>query len=334
MPLLARAADGTVLQAWVMPPAAWEELKGTYRDRGLTAPCCGRAVVPVRSPNGWAFFRHAPGGTCQARESLGHVVGKSIIARAAAALGFTVTTEARGDGWVADVLVEAPRWRVAVEVQLSRVARDVLDARQRRYADSGVRGAWLLGYDMAGPADPALPAFRLLAGRDDRAEPEVAPMGASGRRARLGLADFVTRLLTGGVRFVPAAAGPHLVLQAATCPRCRRDVVVPVGVGTVAGHPILAPGGFLAAPDLGKVPAVRDAYRAAVPALVRRRPDVAVLREDRRDGRGWTPRCPDCDSALPLGRLDRRTPHPPERCALDGAAWPEPGAMGAGWVWR
>lgn len=196
--------------------------------------------------------------------------------------------ERRVRGQVAQVIFGRAR-AAAFADQPDFVARPVL-----------VRGAWLLGYDAAGPADPALPAFRLLTRRDDRAEPEVAPMGASGRHARLGLADFVTRLLTGGVRFVPDAAGPHLVLQASTCGRCRRDVMVPVGVGNVAGHPILAPGGFLAAQDLGKVLVALDAYRAALPELLRRRPDVAVLREDQRRVKCWVPRCPECDSALSL----------------------------------
>jgi len=66
-----------------MPPASWQKLKAGYRDRGLTARCCGAAVVPVRSPTGWQFFRHKPGTGCAARESLVHIVCKSVMARAA-----------------------------------------------------------------------------------------------------------------------------------------------------------------------------------------------------------------------------------------------------------
>ena len=97
MPLLAYGTDGTVHHAWAMSPSAWEDLKASYRDQGLTAPCCGAAVVPVRSPTGWQFFRHKPNLGCGVRESLAHVVCKSIMARAAARLGLDVTTEARAD---------------------------------------------------------------------------------------------------------------------------------------------------------------------------------------------------------------------------------------------
>ena len=97
MPLLAYGVDEAVHHAWAMPPSVWEELKASYRDLGLTAPCCGAAVVPVRSPTGWQFFRHKPNTVCTVRESLAHIVCKSIMARAAARLGLDVTTEARAD---------------------------------------------------------------------------------------------------------------------------------------------------------------------------------------------------------------------------------------------
>ena len=94
MPLLAYGTDGAVHHAWAMSPTAWEDLKASYRDQGLTVPCCGAAVVPVRSPTGCKFFRHKPNLGCGVRESLAHVVCKSIMARAAARLGLDVTTEA------------------------------------------------------------------------------------------------------------------------------------------------------------------------------------------------------------------------------------------------
>jgi len=144
MPLLAQGADGAVFHAWAMPPAAWRELKAGYRDRGLTARCRGAAVVPVRSPTGWQFFRHKPGTGCTGRESLAHIVCKSVMARAADRLGLEVTTEARaGDGtWVADVLVRHPGWTVALEAQLSRIPLAAIEERQERYREAGIRGAW------------------------------------------------------------------------------------------------------------------------------------------------------------------------------------------------
>ena len=204
MPLLAYGVDGAVHHAWAMSPAAWEELKASYRDRGLTAPCCGAAVVPVRSPTGWQFFRHKPNTGCAIRESLAHIVCKSIMARAAARLGLDVTTEARADDgtWVADVLVRHPDWTVALEAQLSRIPLAAIQDRQERYREAGIRGAWLVGYDIARlEAQRDLPLFRLEVKQAERLEPAVIGSTTNGAPARTDLAKFTEKLLTGRVRF-------------------------------------------------------------------------------------------------------------------------------------
>src|SRR3954469_7427152 len=190
--------------AWAMSSFAWEELKASYRDRGLTAPCCGAAVVPVRSPTGWQFFRHKPNTVCAVRESLVHIVCKSIMARAAARLGLDVTTEARADDgtWVADVLVRHPDWTVALEAQLSRIPLAAIQDRQERYREAGIRGAWLVGYDIAKlEARRDLPVFRLEVKQDEHLEPAVIGFITDGMPARTGLGKFTESLLTGRVRF-------------------------------------------------------------------------------------------------------------------------------------
>src|SRR3954465_11601388 len=200
MPLLAHAVDGAVYQAWAMSPAAWDDLKADYRERGLTAPCCGAPVVPVRSPTGWQFFRHRPNTGCDLRESLAHIVCKSIMARAAARLGLDVTTEARADDgtWVADVLVRHPDWTVALEAQLSRIPLAAIQDRQERYREAGIRGAWLVGYDSAGlEAQRDLPLFRLEVKQAERLEPAVIGSTTNGAPARTDLAKFTEKLLAG-----------------------------------------------------------------------------------------------------------------------------------------
>src|SRR3954454_9060851 len=207
MPLLVHGIDGAVYHAWAMSPSAWEDLKASYRDRGLTAPCCGAPVVPVRSPTGWQFFRHRPNTGCDLRESVAHIVCKSIMARAAARLGLEVATEARADDgtWVADVLVRHPNWTVALEAQLSRIPLAAIEERQERYREGGIRGAWLVGYGIAGfEARRDLPLFRLEVMRAGDIGPAVI-----GPRACTGLGGFTELLLTGHVRFEepPAQAG-------------------------------------------------------------------------------------------------------------------------------
>ena len=74
------------------------------------------------------------------------------MARAADRLGLEVTTEARADDrtWVADVLVRHPGWAVALEAQLSRIPLAAIEERQERYRGAGIRGAWMVGYGIAG----------------------------------------------------------------------------------------------------------------------------------------------------------------------------------------
>ncbi|KAA1052418.1 competence protein CoiA family protein [Azospirillum argentinense] len=146
MPLLALASDGTRFEAWVMSSTEWESLKAGYRNRALTAGCCGSAVVPVTSQTGWRFFRHKA-AACPGQESPRHLITKTVVARAAAALGLDVTTEARlYDGAAtADVLIRHRSWKVVVEVQLSRIPLAEIEGRQKRYEAAGLRCAWLVG---------------------------------------------------------------------------------------------------------------------------------------------------------------------------------------------
>ena len=209
MPLLAYGVDGAVFHAWAMSPSAWEELKVSYRDRGLTAPCCGAAVVPVRSPTGWQFFRHKPNTVCAVRESLTHIVCKSIMARAAVRLGLDVTTEARADdgAWVADVLVRHPDRTVALEAQLSRIPLAAIQDRQERYRQAGIRGAWLVGYDIAGfEARRDLPLFRLEVKQAERLEPAVIGSPTAGAPGRTELGKFMA-----GVEFLGNSSGLELL---------------------------------------------------------------------------------------------------------------------------
>src|SRR3954466_1964757 len=230
MPLLAYGVDGAVFHAWAMSPSAWEELKVSYRDRGLTPPGGGAAVVPVRSPTGWQFFRHKPNTVCAVRESLVHIVCKSIMARAAARLGLDVTTEARADDgtWVADVLVRHPDWTVALEVQLSRIPLAAIQDRQERYRQAGIRGAWLIGYDGGGlEAQRDLPLFRLEVKQGERLEPVVIGPRMNGSPSRIDLGKFTERLLTGRVRFEgpsSQADAPSVATVPSVCWKCCRDI--------------------------------------------------------------------------------------------------------------
>jgi len=339
MPLLAHGTDGAVFHAWAMPPPAWEELKADYRERSLAAPCCGAPVVPVRSPTGWQFFRHKPNAGCAARESLAHIVCKSIMARAADRLGLDVTTEAHADdgSWVADVLVRHPRWTVALEVQISRIPMAAVEARQERYREHGIRGAWLVGYDVSKvEARRDLPLFGLEATEAARSEPVV--VGARGRTT-LGL--FTEQLLTGRVRFEgpPASASlPSVATVPSVCWRCSRDIDLVVALVNVPVHMVFAPRGVVPAQDIGKLPTALAAYRSAMPTLQAVCPSLTPLRRSPpfRVAVGMRPHCPWCDAPISVQRLPASALRPRgwRRCwSFTGAAWEPSAPQASRWSW-
>jgi hypothetical protein len=344
MPLLAYGAHGAVFHAWAIPPTAWEDLKASYRDRSLTAPCCRAAVVPVRSPTGWQFFRHKPNTGCAVRESLAHIVCKSMMARAGARLGLDVTTEARAhDGtWVADVLVRHPDWTVALEAQLSRIPLTTIHNRQERYREAGIRGAWLVGYDIAKlEARRDLPLFRLEVKQAERLEPAVIGGLTDGMPARTDLGTFTEGLLTGRVRFEgspPQVSAPSVATVPSVCWKCGRDIDLIVAMVNVPVHAVFAPRGILPARDLGKLPAALADYQRALPMLhgacgpltPLRRPPPARL------AIGMRAHCPWCDVPISLHRLPEGilTPCRWQRCwTLAGQAWTPSERRGSRWTW-
>ncbi|WP_192499368.1 competence protein CoiA [Skermanella pratensis] len=327
-----------------MSPAAWEDLKADYRERGLTAPCCGAPVVPVRSPTGWQFFRHRPNTGCDLRESVAHIVCKSIMARAAARLGLEVTTEARADDgtWVADVLVRHPNWTVALEAQLSRIPLAAIEERQERYREAGIRGAWLVGYDIARlEARRDLPLFRLEVKRTGRLEPAVIGPATDGTPARTYLGPFAEALLTGRVRFEgppPQASMPSVATVPSVCWKCRRDIDLAVALVNVPAHAMFAPHGVLPARDLGKLPGILAAYRDAIPALHGACGSLTPLRRPppARLALGMRAHCPWCDAPISLQGLPETSLRPGRwlRCwTLAGEAWTPPEPRASRWTW-
>jgi hypothetical protein len=344
MPLLAYGVDGAVFHAWAMSPSAWEILKASYRDRGLTAPCCRAAVIPVRSPTGWQFFRHKPNTVCAVRESLAHIVCKSIMARAAARLGLDVTTEARADDgtWVADVLVRHPDWTVALEVQLSRIPLTAIQDRQERYRQAGIRGAWLVGYDIARlEAQRDLPLFRLEVKQAEHLEPAVIGSMMAGTPSWTDLGRFTEKLLTGRVRFEgpsPQTSAPSVATVPSVCWKCCRDIDLVVALVNLPAHTIFAPYGILPAHDLGKLPEALAVYQNAIPTLHGACGSLTPLRRPppSRIAFGMRAHCPWCDAPISLQKVPEATLIPGRwrRCwTLAGKAWTPPGLHLSRWTW-
>lgn len=131
--------------------AGWDELRAlnAAEDR-LRLDCCASRVTLKTSKLGTRFFAHKQRGECtSAAETAEHLFVKACIARAIAGSGWNVATEVRGyapDGslWIADVMAERGKHRIAFEVQWSPQTQEQTAQRQEKYRGSGVRGLWLL----------------------------------------------------------------------------------------------------------------------------------------------------------------------------------------------
>jgi Competence protein CoiA-like family len=345
MPLLVHGAEEAVYHAWAMSPSAWNEMKANYRDLGLTAPCCGAGVIPVLSPTGWQFFRHKPNTGCAIRESLAHIVCKSIMARAGARLGLDVTTEARADdgAWVADVLVRHPGWTVALEAQLSRIPLAAIQDRQERYREAGIRGAWLVGYDIANlEAERDLPVFRMEVKQDEQIEPAVIGSMTDDAPPRTELGEFTERLLSGRVRFQgspPQASAPSVATVPSVCWKCCRDIDLVVALVNLPEHVVFAPHGILPARDLNKLPEALAVYQNAIPMLHGASGSLTSLRRppSSRIAGGMLAHCPWCDAPISLQRLPEAALKPCrwQRCwTLAGKAWTPSELRKSRWTWN
>jgi hypothetical protein len=153
MPLRATRPDSTSALAMDYGPGEWAALKAELRQSGYpwALGCCGAPAVPKSSQRGTAFFAHKAGAQAcsSAGETEHHRYLKACAVAAARAVGWEARTEVPGvapDGspWIADVLAQRGSVRVAVEIQWSQISEDELQARQDRYAASGVRTLWLV----------------------------------------------------------------------------------------------------------------------------------------------------------------------------------------------
>lgn len=148
MPLRAIGEQRNI-NAFECSDAEWSEIKRAYKGMHLVMPCCASMAIPKTSKLGNFFFSHAQRGECEsALESAEHIYLKTLVAKAAMSSGWAVQTEFPGSSpigekWIADVLCEKGRSRVALEIQLSYQTITDLRVRQQIYRTSGIRAAWL-----------------------------------------------------------------------------------------------------------------------------------------------------------------------------------------------
>jgi competence protein CoiA len=151
MPLKCLRGDEEIYAFDTESDEAWESLrKGNAAEKYLRMPCCGAGVVLRTSKLGTRHFAHARRGPCEtAPETAEHLLAKMAVVEGVKATAWEPLPEQsgrtpEGEEWRADVMAVKGKARVAFEIQWSRQDGDETDRRQRRYAEAGVRGLWLV----------------------------------------------------------------------------------------------------------------------------------------------------------------------------------------------
>jgi hypothetical protein len=148
MPLVAldTAAD-LILDLTCVDEPTWAAVWRARTGDRLRCRGCGQPLhAKMRAATGSRWFAHtAAVPECpHLGETERHINLKREFAEAFRVSGWTATPEAAGDGYRADVLVTSPAGqRVAVEVQVSPIAADLVGERTRRHSAAGLSTLWV-----------------------------------------------------------------------------------------------------------------------------------------------------------------------------------------------
>lgn len=150
MPLIAFRADtGARVESFACSGDEWQYLR--QLPKGALTLRNGQPAILKRSIRGLQFFAHPPGGSDPnyRPESAAHLQLKADMVLALRHAGYIAVAEGAGstpdgDAWEADVLVENPSRRVAIEVQLSQQTLADYEFRSRRYRASGIDVVWMV----------------------------------------------------------------------------------------------------------------------------------------------------------------------------------------------
>ena len=133
------------LKSWI---ALKEDSKSTFE-----MTCCGNKAILKTSKLGTQFFAHKikpKDSNCSTGgESAEHIHIKYLVMKELDRNGWVVEVEKRGvtpsgEEWIADIYAEKGKAKIAIEVQWSPQTFIETKRRQEKYAQSGVRCAWLL----------------------------------------------------------------------------------------------------------------------------------------------------------------------------------------------
>lgn len=151
MPLTAlRAATGEIVEAFDLNSDQWQQMKaepaGSYLIRRSGLP-----AILKKNVHGTRWFAARPGESDKDWKptSAEHEFAQVRMVKALRAAGYTARVEEpgytdAGERWEADVLIDGPGRKIAIEVQLSQQTFDEYLRRSEKYRQSGVKVVWLV----------------------------------------------------------------------------------------------------------------------------------------------------------------------------------------------
>nr|WP_181716957.1 competence protein CoiA family protein [Psychrobacter sp.] len=140
------------IYSFVYSLKGWIALKED-KASSFSMACCGNQAILKTSNLGTQFFAHkakpetndcSTGGETEEHRHIKYLVSKTLFE-----CGWRVEVEKRGftpsgEEWIADIYAEKGKAKIAIEVQWSPQTFIETRLRQEKYAQSGVRCAWLL----------------------------------------------------------------------------------------------------------------------------------------------------------------------------------------------
>lgn len=223
MPLRAQL-NGKDIFSFEFTTEKWNEFKKSYRNHIVTMPCCKARAIPKTSKLGTQFFSHYIRDNCDYKnESAEHIHIKTVIAKTALSLGWTVKTEypgisPSGEKWIADVYCEKDNEKIIFEIQLSKQKAESTVQRQNRYFDSNIKSIWFGSsehheHKITGSCY-RLPYFLI----DTFKTPDTPNING----LDIPISDFVKCILNGNLKWSPLKLKYELLLIELPCPRCKQ----------------------------------------------------------------------------------------------------------------
>src|SRR5450830_329939 len=230
----------------------WETLRKTNgTKKNLKMACCDSGVVLKISKLGTRYFSHTRRGECStAPETPEHLLAKMKVIEGIKETDWEPYPEESGknsDGclWRADVLAKKNAARIAFEIQWTRQQNDQTESRQKRYAESRVRGLWLFRQSDF-PASKEIPSFKLEYDTELKSFAVLIPshyydpsfvstrsVAAHYWKQKIPLVEFVAGALEGRLRYAPLL-NVQIPVEIHTvnidCWKCHRDTSVVINV--------------------------------------------------------------------------------------------------------